>query len=161
MKINDIKSYWDKALSVMDRPSAIIIARIICFTVAVILFFQFLNFGKLTLLNVNKEASNTNLGILVNALQNNWQIGAQVSFTVVILSVAVVSFLGSVTKLLAKPLYLKLLFFSYAGVPFIVFIFTIVLVSTKPSDTTLIFSILSALGASMVFCFTVYKSLKK
>ncbi|MBM2657574.1 hypothetical protein [Staphylococcus pseudoxylosus] len=161
MKINNVKSYWDKILSVINKPLTIIISRIICFIVAVVLFFQFLNYGKLTLLNINKEASHTNLGILVNALQNNWLIGAQVSFTIVILSVAVISFLGSITKLLAKPLYLKLLFFCYVGVPVIVFIFTIVLLSTKPSDTTIIFSVLSAIGASIAFCFTVYMSLKR
>lgn len=161
MKINDVKSYWNKILSVINKPLTIVISRIICFTLAVFLFYNFLKYGKLTLLNINKEASNTNLGILVNALQNNWLIGAQVSFTLVLLSVSVVSFFGSITKLLAKPLYLKLLLFSYIGVSTIVFIFTMVLVSTKPSDTTLIFSILSAIGASMAFCFTIYKSLRK
>ncbi|MEJ7218766.1 hypothetical protein [Staphylococcus gallinarum] len=161
MKINNVKSYWNKILSVINKPITVVIYRIICFTVAVYLFYNFLKYGKLTLLNINKEASNTNLGILVNALQNNWLIGVQVSFTLVLLSVAVISFLGSITKLLAKPLYLKLLFFCYVGVPIIVFIFTMVLLSTKPSDTTIIFSVLSAIGASIAFCFTVYMSLKK
>ncbi|MEB6060829.1 hypothetical protein MXL22_06935 [Staphylococcus pseudoxylosus] len=161
MKINNVKSYWNKILSVINKPITVVISRIICFTVAVYLFYNFLKYGKLTLLNINKEASNTNLGILVNALQNNWLIGVQVSFTLVLLSVAVISFLGSITKLLAKPLYLKLLFFCYVGVPIIVFIFTMVLLSTKPSDTTIIFSVLSAIGASIAFCFTVYMSLKK
>ncbi|WP_427706231.1 hypothetical protein AAA453_14890 [Staphylococcus sp. Mo2-6] len=161
MKINNVKSYWNKILSVVNKPLTVVISRIICFTVAVCIFYNFFKYAKLTILNINKEASNTNLGIIVTALQNNWLIGVQVSFTLVLLSLAVIFFWGSVTKLLTKPLFLKLLFFCYVGVPIIVFIFTIVLLSTKPSDTTIIFSILSAIGASIAFCFTVYMSLKK
>lgn len=161
LKNGKILLLWNKYLAKLNTPKGRIFVRLFTFLAGVFAFTQFWSYSKTSLPYISKNASNTNLGILVHALQNNWKIGLQVSIMMSCLSLAIIGFVASISNLLFKPLYLKLVVFSYLGVLPIVFIFTIVLVSTKPSDTTLIFSILSAIGASIAFCFTVFKSLKE
>lgn len=152
-----LQKFWD----FLTTPLGFIVFRIIILLLTVSTFISLLVIIKETFPYINESSKNTNLGVLISSLQNNWKAGALVSFIMCGISLVIIGITATLTNLISNPLWIKLIAFSYFGVMPIVFIFTMVLISTKPSDNTLIFSILSAIGASTAFCFTVYMSLKK
>ncbi|MDW4093853.1 hypothetical protein QI297_03010 [Staphylococcus saprophyticus] len=159
--MNKIKSFKVKFVSKARTAKGILAFRIAIFLFSIFTFSLIFRDVSNNFSYLIEESSNTNLGVLLNALKDNWKLGLYVAFLVSGFSATILGLIASLTQLMFKKLWVKLILFSYFGVIPIVFIFTMVLLSTKPSDTTIIFSVLSAIGASIAFCFTVYMSLKR
>lgn len=156
-----IKSIFISLLSKLKPFKSTLILRAIVFLNAIIVISALISLIKNSYPLLQEKTANTNLGILLNALQNNSLISLLVAFIIVGFIFSIIALLCSFTNLIHNKIIIKLYFICFVGVLPITFLFTLVLMSTKPSDTTLIFSILSAIGASITFCFTMYNSLKK
>lgn len=150
----------DNILNFLITPKGKIIARFITFLVAVFSFWSTISFFNTFKPYLYKNMKNSNLEILIEAIQSHWKIGYGTSITVAFFIISTITLIASFTNIIFKPIYVKLILVCYLGIIPIIFIFSLVLAATEPSDTTLIFSILSAIGASIAFCITVFKNHK-
>lgn len=110
--------------------------------------------------NMIEETRGSNLGLLLQSLQKNWLISFIFSFIITYLSFAFWMFFALIFNLNTSKKFFKTSFFCTFGIFTITFIFIFILASTKPSNNTIVFSVLSALGTSISFCYTVFNNNK-
>lgn len=109
---------------------------------------------------INKTEG-SNLGILLKSLQKNWYLSFLLSFLITYLCFIIWMFFVLILKFKINKTIFKKAFLSSLGVFLITFIFIFILASTKPSNNTIVFSALSAIGTSISFCYTLFNNSKE
>lgn len=153
-----LTSYLKKLNIYMNENSMLLLARFALFLSGVTGLLSLISVAPTSFQWILKESQNTSLGIIIESLINNWKLCILISFIITNTFICLLAVITSITNIINPSLYLKILFFSYSGVFPIIFVFVLLLSSTKPSDATIIFSTLSAIGASIVFCYSIFKT---
>lgn len=105
------------------------------------------------LLDTTKD---TNLGLLLQSFKENGVLCFLLSLVITYLFFVFWLLLTLFFKLYANKNYLHITILCTLGILIITFIFLFLLASTKPSNNTIVFSILSAIGTAISFCYTIF-----
>lgn len=107
------------------------------------------------------EISNTNLGVIINSVSENFSTALLFSCIPLFASLCTIFLVYTFYKDIENSIFLKMLIFSYVGLFPLLLILSLILLATKPSDTTIVFTIFSYIGASILYISTLYSKLKK
>ncbi|MBF0718283.1 hypothetical protein HZY95_00885 [Staphylococcus sciuri] len=103
----------------------------------------------------------TNLGVIINSINENFITALIFSSIPLFASLSAIFLVHALYKDLYNPLFVKMLTVSYVGLFPMLLISSIILLATKPSDTTIVFTIFSYIGASILYISTIYTKTKK
>lgn len=103
----------------------------------------------------------TNLGVIINSINENFITALIFSSIPLFASLSAIFLVHALYKDLYNPLFVKTLTVSYVGLFPMLLISSIILLATKPSDTTIVFTIFSYIGASILYISTIYTKTKK
>ncbi len=107
------------------------------------------------------KISNTNLGLLINAIIENFNTALVFSCIPLFASLCTIFLVYTFYKDINNPFLIKMLVFSYIGMFPLFLGLSLILLATKPSDTTIVFTIFSYIGATILYISTLYSKLKK
>jgi hypothetical protein len=133
--------------------SFLVITIVVCF-----LYVCVSTYTKFPQILMKTEGSN--LGLLLKSLQENWFLSFLLSFLVTYLIFIFWMLFILILNFNHTIKILKISLLCSLGVFLITFIFVFILASTNPSNNTIVFSALSAIGASISFCYTVFNNNK-
>ncbi|RIM77929.1 hypothetical protein BU121_07665 [Staphylococcus xylosus] len=105
-----------------------------------------------------ETSKGSNLGLIIEGFQNYSVICVVISFLITFFIFSGWLIISTLLNLNISSKHLFLSFVCTLGIFPILFIFTLILASTKPSDLTLIVSLLSAIGGCITFCYGVFKN---
>lgn len=137
------------------------ILRVLLFIGSIIFLIFSISFLNNDYLYIREQSKGSNLDVLFDAIESNWLLSFKISFIVINFSLFIIYFIASLTTMLWSKKFIVCIVLCYLGVFPIVFIFTLILASTKPSETTIVFSVFSCISACIAFCFSVFSSYKK
>lgn len=133
--------------------SFLVITIVVCF-----LYVCVSTYTKFPHILMKTEGSN--LGLLLKSLQENWFLSFLLSFLVTYLIFIFWMLFILILNFNHTIKILKISLLCSLGVFLITFIFVFILASTNPSNNTIVFSALSAIGTSISFCYTVFNNNK-
>ncbi len=107
------------------------------------------------------KIDDTNLGVIIHSINENFITALIFSFIPLFATLSAILFVYTFYKDLNNPLFLKMLIFSYIGLFPMLLVLSLILLTTKPSDTTIVFTIFSYIGASILYISTIYSKIKK
>lgn len=105
-----------------------------------------------------KTSKGSSLGLIIEGFQNYSEICFAISFLITFFIFSGWLMISALLNIIISSKHLFLSFVCTLGIFPILFIFTLILASTKPSDLTLIISVLSAIGGCISFCYGVFKN---
>ncbi|MFQ3845094.1 hypothetical protein AABD41_14965 [Staphylococcus pseudoxylosus] len=142
------------------NSSVKLFVRVLMFCSALCAFFSVV-FLVVTFKNDElPKINNSNLGIIIKAVNENFKTSLLFSAIPFFGSLSAIFFVFSFVKDLNNPLFLKMIIFSYIGLFPMFFILSLILLATKPSDTTIVFTIFSYIGASILYISALYSKFK-
>lgn len=106
------------------------------------------------------KISNTNLGVIIHSINENFITALIFSCMPLFATLSAIFLVYTFYKDINNPLFLKILGFSYLGLFPLFLILSLILLATKPSDTTIVFTIFSYIGASILYISTLYSKIK-
>ncbi|MEB7863869.1 hypothetical protein NGC65_00235 [Staphylococcus xylosus] len=105
-----------------------------------------------------KTSKGSSLGLIIEGFQNYSEMCIVISFLITYFVFCGWLMISAFLNFNISSKHLFLSFVCTLGIFPILFLFTLILASTKPSDLTLIISVLSAIGGCITFCYGVFKN---